>query len=664
MSIRLKLILSICVPLIVGYALVLIWDYQRSYQRAVEWSEGRVAERAAAAAAQVNERLVSVQQIADTTAAALTSRPLAVENQVRGALLSSLRPHAWMSGIWLTFDKNAPKPQNMPQVVGLRRGGALPQMIEADALDLDSFTWFARAKEWSKGAWTEASEIDQRKNPHPVAIYASPFYSGDQFAGVVAASVELESLQYLKDDPFFIRRTRRGEDRPTEPPTPVAPSTKPAALAAGGFFLIDTKGNLISHPDGVTEQAFLTHIASLGGDPFTDAARKAVDGAAQRFVTHNLAQFVSGYENDERYIVAMQPVPATRWVLVTAVLQSEMLGGVHDQLLKRAGLLALTMVMLMMIVLVVAKRFCRPIEKMARRVEAIGAGNLDQPPIPVKANDEIGRLAAGFNRMTEQLRRQFAAIEKQTSDREKVEGELRIARQIQIDLLPRTFPPFPDRSDFDLHATNVPARMIAGDFFDFFLVDPDKLVLVIADVSGKGIPAALVMAVTRTIVRNLANEGLSPLQIVQRTNRRLVADSTTGMFVTMILAEYQPSTGKLTYVNAGHPPAVRYGQAEPAFCCHSTGPLVGVTVGDDLGPTQQHEITIARGEGLIFYTDGVTEARDTDNQLFGDRRLLETSHIARTRNCEDACDAIVKRVMDYQQNQSADDVTVLLLRRL
>jgi sigma-B regulation protein RsbU (phosphoserine phosphatase) len=297
-------------------------------------------------------------------------------------------------------------------------------------------------------------------------------------------------------------------------------------------------------------------------------------------------------------------------------------------------------------------------------VEAISSGNLDLPPIPVGTHDEIGRLATGFNRMTEQLRHQFAAIERQTADREKVESELRIARQIQIDLLPRTFPPFPERTEFDLHATNVPARAIGGDFFDFFLVDPDKLVLVIADVSGKGIPAALMMAVTRTIVRNLAIEGLSPLQIVQRTNRRLVADSTTGMFVTMILAEYQPSTGRLIYVNAGHPAAIRYGVDEPSFCCHSSGPLVGIGTADDLGPTEQHQITLEIGEGLIFYTDGVTEARSPESELFGDERLLEVSGLARTGTCEFACDVIVNRVMDYQQHQNADDLTLLLLRRL
>lgn len=666
MSIRLKLILSICLPLVLGYAGVLWWDYHRSFMRAVEWSEGRMAERASTTAQQVNERLVSIQQITDTTAAALTSRPLSMENNVRGALLSSLRPHPWMSGIWVAFDDAVPRPSNMPQIAGLRRGGALPESADPKAATLDSLQWFARAKDWSKGAWTESAELDQRQHAHLTTIYASPFYSGEKFAGVVAASINLESLQQLKDEPFVNRRPRRADDRSDDPPTPptATPATKPTPLDQGGYFILDTQGNLISHPEHLHEVGFLEHISTLPGDPFIDAARKALDGEPQRFVTHHLARFVPGYQKDEVYIVAMHPVAATRWVLVTAVLQSELLPGLQEQLLKRAGLLALTMGMLLIIVLVVAKRFCRPIEKLANRVEEISSGNLDLPPIPVMARDEIGRLASGFNRMTEQLRHQFAAIEKQTADREKVEGELRIARRIQIDLLPRTFPPFPERADFDLHATNVPARTIGGDFFDFFLVDPDTLILVIADVSGKGIPAALMMAVTRTIVRNLAMEGLSPLQIVQRTNRRLVADSTTGMFVTMILAQYQPSTGNLIYVNAGHPPAIRYGASAPSFCCDSTGPLLGITSSDGLGPTEQRQITLQRGEGIIFYTDGVTEARAPDNQLFGDTRLLQVCEVARTLTCEKACDSIVKQVMAYQHDQNADDLTLLLLRRL
>lgn len=669
MSIRLKLILSICVPLLVGYAVILWWDYHRSFQRAVEWSENRVAERAAASAAQVNERLVSIQQIVDTTAAALTGRPLSMENQVRGALFSSFRPHPWISGIWLAFDRDAPRPPNMPQLMGLRRGNPLPDVVQADPSKLDTYLWFARAKEWNKGAWTDASEVGQLTPVNrSVVIYSSPFYSGDHFAGVVAASIELESLQHLRDEPFLDRRPlRRPEDRRTgpqlEPPNPV-PVSKPVALNEGGYFIIDTQGSLISHPDQIVRRDFVSALSVQADKAFLEAVREAMEGEKKRLVTTHLAEVVPGYQENETYIVALEPIAATRWVLVTAVLQSEMLGGVQDQLIKRAGLLALTMGMLLLIVLVVAKRFCRPIEKLANRVEAISSGNLDLPPIPVLSNDEIGRLAAGFNRMTEQLRHQFAAIEQQTIDREKVEGELRIARQIQLDLLPRTFPPFPDRTEFDLHAMNVPARTIGGDFFDFFFVDPDKLILTIADVSGKGVPAALMMAVTRTVVRNLATEGLSPLQIMDRTNARLMADSTTGMFVTMILAQYQPSTGRLTYVNAGHPPGILYGQDEPRFVCHSTGPIIGIDDGKDLGPAEQHEMILRTGEGILFYTDGVTEARDPKSNLFGNERLLQATRPARGGTCQTACERIVQQVIEFQQDGIVDDLTLLCLRRL
>lgn len=652
-----------------GYAVILWWDYHRSFQRAVEWSENRVAERAAASAAQVNERLVSIQQIVDTTAATLTGRPLSVENQVRGALFSSFRPHPWISGIWLAFDKDAPRPPSMPQLVGLRRGNPLPEVVQSDASKLDTYLWFTRAKEWNKGAWTDASEMGKLISMNrPVVIYASPFYSGDHFAGVVAASIDLESLQHLKDEPFLDRRPwRRPDDRrpglQTEP-FPQATVSKPVALSEGGYFIIDTQGSLISHPDQIVQDNFESRLVGHSDKAFLEAVREALEGEKQRLVTTHLADFVPGYQKNETYIVALEPIPATRWVLVTAVLQSEMLGGVQDQLIKRAGLLALTMGMLLLIVLVVAKRFCRPIEKLANRVEAISSGNLDLPPIPVISNDEIGRLAAGFNRMTEQLRYQFAAIEQQTIDREKVEGELRIARQIQLDLLPRTFPPFPDRTEFDLHAMNVPARTIGGDFFDFFFVDPDKLILTIADVSGKGVPAALMMAVTRTVVRNLATEGLSPLQIMERTNTRLMADSTTGMFVTMILAQYQPSTGRLTYINAGHPPGILYGQDEPRFVCHSTGPIIGIDDGEDLGPAEQHELILGTGEGILFYTDGVTEARDPHNNLFGNERLLQVSRPARGGTCQVACETIAQQVIEYQQNGIVDDLTLLCLRRL
>ena len=214
-------------------------------------------------------------------------------------------------------------------------------------------------------------------------------------------------------------------------------------------------------------------------------------------------------------------------------------------------------------------------------------------------------------------------LEKQAADssaRQRIETELNVATQIQSDMLPRIFPAFPERREFDIYASMTPAREVGGDFYDFFLLDRDRLAMVIADVSGKGVPAALFMVVTKTLLKNAVQTGLSPKEALEKVNNQLCENNEAEMFVTVWLGVYEISTGKLTAANAGHeyPAICRAGGSFELLKDRHGFVLAGM----ENVRYREYELEIGVGDTLFVYTDGVTEATDGSGNLYGTDRML------------------------------------------
>jgi sigma-B regulation protein RsbU (phosphoserine phosphatase) len=262
--------------------------------------------------------------------------------------------------------------------------------------------------------------------------------------------------------------------------------------------------------------------------------------------------------------------------------------------------------------------------------------------------------------MVKDLRGHVAALTDATRAREAVESELRVARNIQNALLPRTFPPFPHLKEFDLHAVNAAARHIGGDFFDYFFVEKDVLMIVIADVSGKGVPAAMFMAVARTIIRNLAPACPSPGLLMTRTNALLLEDNTEFMFVTLFVARYNIRTGRLVYANGGHPQPYLLNGGRPTRFGEVTGTIVGVL--PDLTYAEA-SAELKPGDRLVFYTDGVTEARSPSGEFLYDSGFEIMLATMNGRSAREICLDCIRRVTDYQADDIADDITVMVLQR-
>ena len=240
----------------------------------------------------------------------------------------------------------------------------------------------------------------------------------------------------------------------------------------------------------------------------------------------------------------------------------------------------------------------------------------------------------------------------------RIESELNLATGIQADMLPNIFPAFPDRTEFDLYATMDPAKEVGGDFYDFFLIDDDHLCLVMADVSGKGIPAALFMMASKIILANNAMMGKSPAEILTDTNAAICSNNREEMFVTVWLGILEISTGKLTAANAGHEyPAIRHVDGAFELFKDKHGPVIGAMDGLKY---KEYELFLEPGAKLFFYTDGVPEATDAAGKMFGTERMLQAlnSESAATpeqliRQVHGAVDAFVKQAEQF------DDVTML-----
>jgi sigma-B regulation protein RsbU (phosphoserine phosphatase) len=230
-----------------------------------------------------------------------------------------------------------------------------------------------------------------------------------------------------------------------------------------------------------------------------------------------------------------------------------------------------------------------------------------------------------------------------------------------MSMLPLDFPPFPDRNEFDLHALLQPAREVGGDFYDYFFVSDDEICLVVGDVSGKGVPAALFMAVTKTMLKTSAKDDRSPASIFTRVNDELSADNPASMFVTMFLALVDVRTGEFRYCNAGHNPPYVLHQSKAFTCLNERhGPIIGAMPGIAY---KEGRGQLTENDTLYIFTDGVTEAMDTDGNLYSENRLEEFFSRFSGETSKAIADASLQEIEKYALGaEQADDITVLAFR--
>ena len=324
---------------------------------------------------------------------------------------------------------------------------------------------------------------------------------------------------------------------------------------------------------------------------------------------------------------------------------------------------ALTIAIFLIFILVLYKGIVVPVDIISREVMRFGeTGARTDESIKnlssIKTKDEMQALAGQIDKMEVDTLNYVENITKITAEKERISAELNVATEIQASQLPSIFPAFPDRTEFDLYASMDPAKEVGGDFYDFFMKDSDHLALVIADVSGKGVPAALFMMISMVLIRTRAQTDNETHEILENVNNQLCQTNEPGMFVTVWLAIINLKTGHVVETNGGHEyPALKRKDGDFELIVTSNSPAVAVM--EDM-PYTQREYDLMPGDRLFVYTDGVPEATNSKDELFGTDRMMEALNKYKDCNNMDLLRNVRKSVDEFVgEAPQFDDLTML-----
>jgi len=496
---------------------------------------------------------------------------------------------------------------------------ALPKEGHTEAyFDFQSRPWYKEAKEKGKVIFSDIYEDGYGRGL--TITCAAPFYNAEgKFAGVVGMDVLIGNLYNAIVDVDL------GEESYT--------------------FLADKNGKIIT-PGG-------------GSQMISDVTKSLAD------------KIMSGKPgvslSSSRVYYAYTPIKSTSWILCSSIPERVIIAPIRD-VNKRVILTILSFLAAFVIIIasavIAARKFSHkltePIIALEDDVKKIAGGNLDYRA-EIRTNDEIGDLAKSFNDMAASLKEYVKNLAAVTAEKERIGAELNIATQIQADMLPRIFPPFPDRKEFDIYATMNPAKEVGGDFYDFFLIDSDHLAMVMADVSGKGVPAALFMVIAKTLIKNRAQMGGTPSEILADVNNQLCEGNEAELFVTVWLGILEISTGHVTASNAGHeyPAIYRPGEGYTLFKTKQS-PAVATMEGLRF---KASEFTLNPGDDLYLYTDGVAEATNSSEELYGTDRMIDALNHTDGMSVEEILRTMKKSVDDFTgEAPQFDDITMLSLK--
>ena len=305
------------------------------------------------------------------------------------------------------------------------------------------------------------------------------------------------------------------------------------------------------------------------------------------------------------------------------------------------------------------KCFIKPLFLIRNDVRSFSQGKTTEGNLlkEIHTGDELEDLAEAIVNMEEEIVSYIDNIREITAEKERISTELSLATRIQTALLPHDFPPFPDRKEFDIYATMEPAREVGGDFYDFFLIDDDNLGIVMADVSGKGIPAALFMMISKTILQSCAMLGRSASETSEKTNDAICANNQTEMFVTVWFGILEISTGRLTCANAGHEyPAIKMADGDFEIFKDKYGFVIGGMEGMKY---EEYTLELKPGDKLFIYTDGIPEAADNDNRMFGTDRMISALNAVKNASSKEILANVRSEVSSFVKDaEQFDDLIV------
>ena len=293
----------------------------------------------------------------------------------------------------------------------------------------------------------------------------------------------------------------------------------------------------------------------------------------------------------------------------------------------------------------------KPIDKLINIAHKISKG--EDVNIKIDNPQEFAQLASTYDQMT-------TNIKTITKERERMNLELNVAKAIQTSSLPSIFPPFPDRDEFDIYALMETAKEVGGDFYDFYFIDENNLMFLIADVSGKGVPAALFMMTVKTLINNLSLAGYEPNELINLINKKICENNKQGFFITMFSGIVNVKTGEMVYVNCGHnPPLIKLNSDKYKYLECDSNMVLGAFDGFDY---KIYKMQLNKGDTLCLYTDGVTEAMNSKEKMYGEEKLIEKVNELDNEDIKSMAFNIKNDVMEYTNSELSDDLTLLIFK--
>jgi len=495
--------------------------------------------------------------------------------------------------------------------------------------DYHNQDWYKTPKERDSAMWSEPY-FDEGAGNILMTTYSVPFYKEVNnekiFNGIVTADISLQWLEEI---------------------------TNSISIFETGFaFLISSKGTIISHPNN--KNIMKSYHEYISNNP-TIANKKRI-----------LSDMLSGKEGVEDYesihlnksaFLVYTSLPSNDWTLALIFPKDELFSNIdklYNYLIVGVfiGILFLTI-----IIIVLSQKMTKPLHKLSEITTEIAKGNF-QAVLPItSSNDEVGKLTNSMGFMLTELNQYIKDLKSTTAEKEKYESELRIAHDIQMGMIPKVFPVI---EEMDIFAKLKPAREVGGDLYDFLFLDDENLCLAIGDVSGKGVPASLLMAVTRTLLHSHAKAGLSSSEIVNLINKSLNENKENRLFVTYFLVVFNIRTGKVDFTNAGHnPPLLIKHNNEIIFIESPQSYPLGIST---LSPYVANELQMEKGDKLFFYTDGITEAQNIKDEMYGEEKLKTELENCVDFNSKELCEFVFNSVETFMgEAEPYDDVTVVCL---
>ncbi len=629
-AVRLMVTFFICCVLVFGSALS--YNYYRAREIIAAKTEIHAWNLLQATSGKVETILASVSAYTDGMARSLETFP-STQDQLLDFIKTSVLAHPDVYGSTVAFEPSANPFFEGPYAPYFYRSADGTGFIDlTESYEYQYQDWFQIPRELERPEWSEPY-YDEGGGNILMATYSVPFYvtrNGQRrFAGIVTADISLEHL--------------------------VETISSIKVLKTGYGFLLSRAGTFLAHPrqNMIMNESLFSLAEERNSRTLRDIGRRMIAGGTG-FIPYRT---ISGIQSRMAY----GPLPTVGWSLGVVFPEDELFADIRELTIIMAVIGLAGIALLTLAVYFIARSITTPIRSLTAAADEIAAGDFEADLPEPGLRDEVGALTNDFRVMRDSLKTHIARLAETTAIRERMESELQIAHDIQMSILPKIFPPFPNRAEFDLYALIAPAREVGGDFYDFFQVGEDQLCFVIGDVSGKGVPASLFMAVTKTLIKSFAREGVMPDAIISHANQELAVDNETCMFVTLFCGLLNMKTGEVRYANAGHNPPLIVRQDGRVEWLPRTNALVAGVMPDFL--YQWERLTLAPGDSLYLYTDGVTEAMNNDNELFSEERLEKELASLTGLEIKAAIQKLVDAINAFTGGApQSDDITMMMIR--